>query len=319
MIDSFRDKKILITGGAGFIGSNLARKLLTVTNEITLVDNFDTGRRVNISRIEKQVHLINENVVHFKTDKNFDFIFNLACPASPPKYQRDPFFTLNTNYLGTLNIIDIARRTGAIIFHASTSEVYGDPLVHPQPESYFGNVNTYGPRSCYDEGKRIAETLLFEAAKRYKLDIRIGRIFNTYGPFMDPNDGRVVTNFITSALSNQPLTIYGDGSQTRSLCYVSDLIEQIILITIGDQHVYATPTNIGNDYEVTIKELAQKVISLSNSQSKIKYFDLPQNDPLLRRPCLLKIRSNSDFLNKIDLTEGLKNMIDHFSEEKHEV
>lgn len=319
MIECFRGKKILITGGAGFIGSNLVRTLMTVANDITVLDNFDTGRRCNISAIATQVNLINENVAHFKTDKTFDYIFNLACPASPPKYQRDPFFTLKTNFLGTLNIIEIARRSGAVIFHASTSEVYGDPLVHPQSEDYFGNVNTFGPRSCYDEGKRIAETLLFEADKKYNLDIRIGRIFNTYGPFMDPNDGRVVTNFIMSALSNQPLTIYGDGNQTRSLCYVSDLIEQIMLITTSDQNMYSTPTNIGNDHEITINELAQKIISLSNSKSKVKYFDLPQNDPLLRRPCLMKIRKNSDFLNRITLTEGLGNMIHHFREENHEV
>ena len=319
MIECFRGKKILITGGAGFIGSNLVRTLMTVANDITVLDNFDTGRRCNISAIATQVNLINENVAHFKTDKSFDYIFNLACPASPPKYQRDPFFTLKTNFLGTLNIIEIARRSGAVIFHASTSEVYGDPLVHPQSEDYFGNVNTFGPRSCYDEGKRIAETLLFEADKKYNLDIRIGRIFNTYGPFMDPNDGRVVTNFIMSALSNQPLTIYGDGNQTRSLCYVSDLIEQIMLITTSDQNIYSTPTNIGNDHEITINELAQKIISLSNSKSKVKYFDLPQNDPLLRRPCLMKIRKNSDFLNRITLTEGLGNMIHHFREENHEV
>ena len=312
MIEAFLDKKILITGGAGFIGSNLVRKLLTVTNKITLVDNFDTGRRINISRIEKQVNLISENVAHFKTDENFDFIFNLACPASPPKYQRDPFFTLNTNYLGTLNLIEIARSTGAIIFHASTSEIYGDPLVHPQSESYFGNVNTFGPRSCYDEGKRIAETLLFEAAKRYKLDIRIGRIFNTYGPFMDPNDGRVVTNFIKSAKANDPITIYGDGTQTRSLCYVTDLIEAILTITASKNPIFSTPTNLGNDDEITIRALAEVIIEITQSSSEIIYLDLPQNDPLKRRPDLRKIHENSTWKAKIGLSHGLKTFVEDF-------
>jgi UDP-glucuronate decarboxylase len=312
MIESFRDKKILITGGAGFIGSNLVRKLLTVTNKITLVDNFDTGRRINISRIEKQVHLINEDVAQFKTDGKFDFIFNLACPASPPKYQRDPFFTLNTNYLGTLNVIELARRTGAIIFHASTSEIYGDPLVHPQPEGYFGNVNTFGPRSCYDEGKRIAETLLFEASKRYELDVRIGRIFNTYGPFMDPNDGRVVTNFIKSAKTNGPVTIYGDGTQTRSLCYVTDLIDAILTITTSENPIFLTPTNLGNDDEITIRELAEIIIDITKSSSEIIYLELPQNDPLKRRPDLRKIHGNSTWKAKTELFQGLKTFIEEF-------
>ena len=304
-------KRILVTGGAGFLGSHLCRKLLAEGNEVICLDNFFTGRKANIQDL-----LANPYFEFFRHDicdpfkAEVDQIYNLACPASPVHYQYNPIKTTKTSVMGAINMLGLAKRVKARILQASTSEVYGDPTVHPQPESYRGNVNPIGPRACYDEGKRCAETLFFDYHNQNKVDIRVIRIFNTYGPNMLPNDGRVVSNFIVQALSGQPITIYGDGSQTRSFCYVSDLIDGIIRMMNQDQTV--GPVNLGNPIEFTIKELAEKVLQLIGGKSTLVFKPLPTDDPLQRKPDITLAKKHLNWEPKISLEEGLLPTIEFF-------
>lgn len=306
-------KKILVTGGAGFIGSHLCERLLNEGNEVICLDNYFTGSKNNI------IHLLDnpyfELVRHDVTMPFFievDEIYNLACPASPIHYQYNPIKTIKTSVMGAINMLGLAKRIKAKILQASTSEVYGDPDIHPQPETYWGKVNPIGSRSCYDEGKRCAESLFVNYHKQNNVRIKIIRIFNTYGPNMHPNDGRVVSNFIVQALQDKPITIYGDGSQTRSFQYVDDLVEGMIRMMNTPDEVTG-PVNIGNPGEFTILELAQKVIELTGSKSKIEFHELPEDDPMQRKPDITKA---SELLNgwkpKIQLEEGLVNTIDYF-------
>ncbi len=307
--------KILITGGAGFIGSHLCKKLLNDGHEILCVDNLLTGSRDNIqSLIADEKFKFTEHDIISPLDTEIDQIYNLACPASPIHYQADPIFTLKTSVYGTLNMLELARKNKAKILHASTSEVYGDPdpRVHPQPENYWGNVNPIGPRACYDEGKRCAETFCFDYQRKYNLPIRVARIFNTYGPKMHPNDGRVVSNFITQALQNKDLTVYGDGSQTRSFQYIDDLVEGIIGM-MENKKDFAGPVNLGNPEEFTIKELAEKVLEMiPESKSKIAYRPLPQDDPKQRKPDITLAKEKLNWAPKVELDEGLKKTIEYF-------
>ena len=306
-------KKILVTGGAGFIGSHLCERLLNEGNEVICLDNYFTGSKNNI------IHLLDnpyfELVRHDVTMPFFievDEIYNLACPASPIHYQYNPIKTIKTSVMGAINMLGLAKRIKAKILQASTSEVYGDPDIHPQPETYWGKVNPIGSRSCYDEGKRCAESLFVNYHKQNNVRIKIIRIFNTYGPNMHPNDGRVVSNFIVQALQDKPITIYGDGSQTRSFQYVDDLVEGMIRMMNTPDEVTG-PVNIGNPGEFTILELAQKVIELTGSKSKIEFHELPEDDPMQRKPDITKA---SELLNgwrpKVQLEEGLVNTIDYF-------
>lgn len=310
-------KRIVITGGAGFIGSHLSEKLIAAGHEVLCVDNFFTGRRQNIVRL-----LDNPNFELVRHDVTFplyvetDEIYNLACPASPVHYQFDPVQTTKTSVHGAINMLGLAKRTKAKIFQASTSEVYGDPAVHPQVESYWGNVNPLGPRACYDEGKRCAETLFFDYFRQHKLRIKVGRIFNTYGPRMLPNDGRVVSNFIVQALKGDPITVYGKGDQTRSFCFVSDLIEAFVrLMETGDD--VTGPINLGNPVESTILELAEKIIQLSKSKSTIVYKPLPQDDPVRRKPDITMARKTLNWEPKVPLEEGLMRTIDYFKSQQN--
>jgi UDP-glucuronate decarboxylase len=303
-------KKVLITGGAGFIGSHLCERLLNDGNEVICLDNFFTGSKDNI------IHLMNNpyfEVIRHDIEEpillEVDEIYHLASPASPIHYQKDPVKTVKTNVMGAINVLDIAKRTSARVLLASTSEVYGDPEIHPQVEEYRGNVNPIGPRACYDEGKRCAETLFFDYYREYGVDIRVIRIFNTYGPRMAVNDGRVVSNFIIQALKNEDITIYGDGSQTRSFQYVDDLINGMIKMMKSD---YIGPINIGNPDEFTILDLAKKVIDLINSKSKIIFKPLPQDDPKKRRPDITKAKKYLNWEPKVKLEDGLKNTIEYF-------
>lgn len=305
--------KILITGGAGFLGSNLAEKLLLRGDEVVALDNFRTSLPSNVERLKdfEQFSLVHQDVIEpFHID--CDQIYNLACPASPPLYQIDPIYTAATCYHGTTNSLELARKTGARMFQASTSEVYGDPTVHPQVESYRGNVSTLGPRACYDEGKRFSETLCSDYHRMYDVDIRIVRIFNTYGPFMNSADGRVVSNFIVQALRGEDITIYGDGSQTRSFCYVDDLLNGFDLLMNGEPTIY--PVNMGNPYEFTIKELASKVIAKINPKLNLVFKPLPQDDPLQRKPDISIAKKLFDWDPTIQLSEGLDITISHFDE-----
>ena len=307
-------KKILVTGGAGFLGSHLCEQLLDNGHDVICVDNLFTGSKGNI------IHLMNnpyfEFLHHDITSPLFvevDEIYNLACPASPIHYQYDPVKTTKTSVHGSINMLDLAKRTKAKILLASTSEVYGDPAVHPQTEDYFGNVNPVGLRSCYDEGKRCAETLFFDYYREYKLIIKVARIFNTYGPHMHPYDGRVVSNFIVQALQNEDITIYGDGSQTRSFCYVDNLIDGLIkLMESCDE--FPGPVNLGNPNELTIKELAEKIIELTKSTSSLIYKSLPENDPLRRQPDITLAKNELGWEPMIQLHEGLQHTIRYFSE-----
>lgn len=276
--------KILVTGGAGFLGSALCKRLLNEKNELWCLDNFLTGRMDNITELVKnsRFHLLQQDIIE-PVDIPVEQIYNLACPASPAHYQKDPVHTAKTCFLGALNVLELAKKYGATVLQASTSEIYGDPLVHPQKEEYKGNVNPVGIRSCYDEGKRIAETLFFDHARQYGTKIRVVRIFNTYGPNMDPKDGRVVSNFIIQALKSEKITVYGDGSQTRCFCYVDDMVEAFIRMMNNPQD-FTGPVNLGNPVEMTIKELADKVIRLTESASSLEYCDFPQDDPVRRRP-----------------------------------
>ena len=308
----FMKKRILITGGAGFIGSHLCEKLLNEGNEVICVDNFFTGSKQNI------IHLLDnpyfEVVRHditFPLYLEVDEIYNLACPASPVYYSFDPVQTTKTSVMGAINMLGLAKRLKIKILQASTSEVYGDPEIHPQPESYWGNVNPIGPRACYDEGKRCAETLFFDYYRQWKIKIKVIRIFNTYGPKMQPDDGRVISNFMVQALKNKDITIYGDGSQTRSFCYVDDLVAGIIKMMHSREDLVG-PLNLGNPAEFTILELAKKIINLTDSKSKIIYKPLPEDDPKRRRPNIELAEKELKWEPKIQLDEGLKKTINYF-------
>jgi UDP-glucuronate decarboxylase len=305
-------KRVLVAGGAGFLGSHLCERLLGQGHEVLCVDNFFTGSRENIEHLLPSSHfeLIRHDIC-FPLHVEVDEIYNFACPASPHHYQADPIQTLKTSVLGALNLLGLAKRLNCKIFQASTSEVYGDPHLHPQNETYWGNVNPIGIRSCYDEGKRCAETLFFDYHRKNNVSIRVARIFNTYGPRMHPNDGRVVSNFIVQALGNQPITIYGDGLQTRSFCYVDDLIEVVIRLMDSSQ---TGPINIGNPAEFRILDLARQVIALTNSSSPIIYKPLPSDDPKQRRPDIAKAKQLLHWEPLISLTQGLQSTIAYFRE-----
>ena len=307
----FDRKRILVTGGAGFLGSHLLDRLHDQGHDVICVDNFYTGPKDNI------LHLINEprfelmrHDVTFPLYVEVDEIYNLACPASPIHYQHDPVQTTKTSVHGAINMLGLAKRIKAKIFQASTSEVYGDPTIHPQTEDYWGNVNPIGPRACYDEGKRCAETLFFDYHRQYGLDIRVARIFNTYGPRMHPNDGRVVSNFIIQALRGEDITIYGDGSQTRSFCYVDDLIDAFLLMM--DKDGITGPLNLGNPGEFTIRELAEKVIELTGSKSKLTFKELPTDDPMQRCPDIAQTKTELGWEPKVSLEDGLAKTIAYF-------
>jgi len=303
--------RILVTGGAGFIGSHLSEKLIALGHEVVCVDNFFTGSKKNIGHLiqDTSFELIRHDVT-FPLFLEVDGIFNLACPASPVQYQKNPVQTLKTNVHGAINILGMAKRLGVRVLQASTSEVYGDPSVSPQPETYWGNVNPIGIRSCYDEGKRAAETLFFDYQRQYGLDIRVARIFNTYGPRMALDDGRVVSNFIVQALLNKDLTVYGSGGQTRSLCFVDDLVEGLIDLYFTEN--ISGPVNLGNPEPVTMLELAQEIITLTNSKSKIVFQDLPQDDPMMREPDVSRARELINWNPKVKRKEGLLKSIEYF-------
>lgn len=304
--------RILVTGGAGFLGSHLCDRLIEAGNEVICVDNLFTGSKDNINHLlsNPKFTFICHDITEPLGDIKVEQIYNLACPASPPYYQYDPIKTAQTSVFGAMNMLELARKVRATILQASTSEVYGDPLVHPQPESYRGNVNTIGIRSCYDEGKRMAETLFFDYHRQHNIDIKVIRIFNTYGPRMDANDGRVVSNFIVQALKGEDITIYGDGKQTRSFCYVDDLIEGMIrMMNCKD---FTGPVNLGNPGEFSMLELAQKVLELTGSDSKLVYMPLPGDDPTQRKPVIDLAKEKLDWEPTIALEEGLKKTIEYF-------
>lgn len=305
-------KRILITGGAGFLGSHLCERLLNEGNEIICADNFFTGDKANIAHLldNSYFELLRHDVT-FPLYVEVDEIYNLACPASPVHYQFDPVQTTKTCVMGAINMLELAERTKATILQASTSEVYGDPEVHPQPESYRGSVNMIGIRACYDEGKRCAETLFFDYYRQNQVDIKVMRIFNTYGPRMNPNDGRVVSNFIVQALKGQDITMYGDGLQSRSFCYVDDLIDGMIRL-MNSRDGFTGPVNIGNPIEFTILELAEKIIQLTDSSSQIIFEPLPQDDPVQRQPIIDLAKEELDWQPCIQLEEGLKKTITYF-------
>ena len=305
-------KRILVTGGAGFLGSHLCEKLLDQGHEVICADNFYTGRRGNIAHlISNPMFEVLRHDVCFPLYVEVDEIYNLACPASPIHYQFDPVQTTKTSVHGAINMLGLAKRVKAKILQASTSEVYGDPAIHPQDESYWGNVNPIGLRSCYDEGKRCAETLFFDYRRQHNLGIKVARIFNTYGPRMYPNDGRVVSNFIMQALKNEDITIYGNGEQTRSFCYVDDLIDGLVrLMESGDD--FTGPVNLGNPNELTILGLAQKIIELTKASSKVIHEPLPADDPLQRQPVIELAQKQLEWKPKIDLGEGLRKTIEYF-------
>ena len=305
-------RRILVTGGAGFIGSHLCERLLNAGCQVLCVDNFFTGSRDNIAHLLKhpKFELMRHDVT-FPLYVEVDEIYNLACPASPIHYQYDPVQTTKTSVHGAINMLGLAKRVRAKILQASTSEVYGDPTIHPQVESYWGNVNPIGIRSCYDEGKRCAETLFFDYWRQHKTRIKIARIFNTYGPNMHPNDGRVVSNFIVQALQGKNITLYGDGQQTRSFCYVDDLVDGFLAL-MGTDDTFVGPVNLGNDSEFTIKELATKVIALTGSRSQLVYMPLPQDDPKQRRPDTSLAKSVLGWTPKVQLDAGLTRTVAYF-------
>jgi len=305
-------KRILITGGAGFIGSYLCERLLDEGNEVICVDNFFTGRKRNIVHLLDNPYFeIIRHDITFPLYVEVDEIYNLACPASPIYYQFDPVQTTKTSIMGSINMLGLAKRLKIKILQASTSEVYGDPKIHPQTENYRGNVNPIGPRACYDEGKRCAETLFFDYKRQHNLKIKVVRIFNTYGPRMRPDDGRVISNFIVQALKGDDITIYGDGSQTRSFCYVSDLVEGIVKM-MNSRDEFTGPVNLGNPREFTILELAEKIINLTGSNSKIVYKPLPEDDPIQRQPNVDLAKEELNWEPKIPFEEGIKKTIDYF-------
>ena len=313
-MDYHFNKRILVTGGAGFLGSHLCEALLKQGHEVICVDNFFTGRRGNIAHLfsSPNFELLRHDIT-FPLFVEVDEIYNLACPASPPHYQHDPVQTTKTSVIGAINMLGLAKRTGAKIFQASTSEVYGDPDIHPQPESYWGRVNPIGPRSCYDEGKRCAETLFFDYYRQNNVRIKVVRIFNTYGPHMHPNDGRVVSNFIMQALRNDPITIYGTGEQTRSFCYVSDLINGFLKLMDSSDEITG-PINIGNPGEFTMLELAETIIKLTGSKSELVFKPLPSDDPKQRQPNITKAKEKLGWEPTISLFEGLKPTIKYFKQ-----
>lgn len=304
-------KKILVTGGAGFLGSHLCDKLIERGDEVICADNFFTGQKKNITHLldNPRFELTRHDIVDPLTVE-VDQIYNLACPASPVHYQHNPIKTIKTSTVGMVNMLGLAKRVGARILQTSTSEIYGDPKIHPQPESYWGNVNPIGVRSCYDEGKRVAETLCMDYHRQNHVDIRIARIFNTYGPRMHPDDGRVVSNFIIQALTGQPITIYGDGSHTRSFCYVDDMIQA--LISLMDQGHDIGPINLGNPQETSMQELADEVVKLTKTKSKITYQALPADDPQRRQPDITKAQQVLNWQPTTSLQDGLKKTIAYF-------
>lgn len=305
-------KKTLVTGGAGFIGSHLCEKLLKMGKKVICLDNMFTGTYDNISELysNPDFEFINANVIH-PLQLDVDEIYNLACPASPIQYQYDPIMTTKTSFLGALNVLDLAKRNGAKVLQASTSEIYGDPLVHPQTEDYRGNVNTIGPRACYDEGKRVAETLFSDYRRLYSVDTKIVRIFNTYGPHMLENDGRVVSNFIMQALGSKPLTIYGDGNQTRSFCYVDDLVNGLIAMMETDSKVFG-PINLGNPREMTVLELAEMIKQKAGSNSEIVFDKLPEDDPVKRKPNIDLAVEELNWRPIVPIEEGIEKTIQYF-------
>ena len=312
IVETILLNRILVTGGAGFLGSHLCERLLADGNEVICVDNFFTGSKRNIDHLMSNPNF--ESIRHdviFPLYVEVDQIYNLACPASPINYQFDPVQTLKTSVHGAINMLGLAKRTKAKILQASTSEVYGDPEVHPQPEAYWGNVNPIGIRSCYDEGKRCAETLFFDYHRQHGLEIKVARIFNTYGPRMHPKDGRVVSNFIVQALNGDDITIYGDGSQTRSFCYVDDLIDGFISLMDSRSDLFG-PVNLGNPGEFTMLELATKVLDITKSKSKISYRELPSDDPRQRQPDISLAKKELKWQPKIDLDAGLLRTIEYF-------
>ena len=307
-------RHVLVTGGAGFLGSHLCERLLADGHEVLCVDNFFTGSKRNVAHLldHPRFELLRHDVtqpLHVEVDE----IYNLACPASPPHYQHDPIGTAKTSVLGALNLLGLAKRTGSRIFQASTSEVYGDPHQHPQTEAYWGHVNPVGIRSCYDEGKRMAETLFMDYHRQHGLDVRIGRIFNTYGPRMHPNDGRVVSNFIVQALRGEPITIYGEGAQTRSFCYVDDLVDGFVRF-MALEDAFPGPINLGNPGEFTIAQLAEQVINLTHSSSKIVHRPLPSDDPTQRRPDIRLAQEKLHWQPSVPLQEGLMRTIAYFEQ-----
>ena len=305
-------KKILVTGGAGFIGSHLCKKLLDEGNDVLCLDNYFTGTKENISSLFKSPYFeVIRHDVCFPLYVEVDEIYNLACPASPIHYQHDPVQTTKTSVHGAINMLGLAKRINARILQASTSEIYGDPETHPQEENYWGNVNPIGPRSCYDEGKRCAETLFFDYYRQHNLDIKVVRIFNTYGPNMHPNDGRVVSNFIVQALTNQDITVYGNGDQTRSFCYIDDLISGIFKMMASEKK-FIGPVNLGNPVEFKIIDLAKTIIKLTNSKSNIVNKELPTDDPIRRKPNISLAKNVLDWEPSFNLEEGLKLTIDYF-------
>lgn len=305
-------KRVLVSGGGGFLGSHLCDRLLKEGDEVLCVDNFFTGNRRNIHHLldNKNFELLRHDVTH-PLYVEVDEIYNLACPASPVHYQFDPVQTTKTSVIGAMNMLGLAKRLKIKILQASTSEVYGDPEIHPQPESYKGSVNTIGPRACYDEGKRCAETLFFDYYRQHKVSIKVMRIFNTYGPRMHPNDGRVVSNFIVQALRGEDITMYGDGMQTRSFCYVDDNIEGMHRL-MNSRDGFTGPVNIGNPGEFTMLELAQQIIELTNSKSKMIFLPLPQDDPMQRKPLIDLAKKELDWEPKVNLREGLIKTIAYF-------
>lgn len=303
--------RTLVTGGAGFLGSHLCEKLLNTDNDVLCLDNYFTGRKQNVLHLLNHPYFeLSRHDITFPLYVEVDRIFNFACPASPIHYQYDPVQTTKTSVHGAINMLGLAKRTGARIFQASTSEVYGDPEIHPQEEAYWGRVNPIGPRSCYDEGKRCAETLFFDYYRQHKVDIRIMRIFNTYGPRMLPDDGRVVSNFIVQALKGEPITIYGNGLQTRSFCYVDDLIDAVVLLM--NKNDFTGPVNAGNPHEFTMLELAEEVLKLARSKSKLEFLPLPQDDPRQRKPDIRLAISELGWRPKVSLADGLKETISYF-------
>ena len=309
-----KDSYTLVAGGAGFLGSHLCKKLLSQGNKVICLDNLYTGDKSNLSEIidlDEFIFLNQDIVDEININLPINGIYNLACPASPVHYQKNPIYTLRVCFEGALNLLKLANNLSVPIFQASTSEIYGDPLQHPQKIDYWGNVNPIGIRSCYDEGKRVAETLFFDYQRVFDTDIRVGRIFNTYGPNMDINDGRVVSNFIVQALEGKPITIYGDGGQSRSFCYVDDLIEAFILMMSNGKKL-SGPYNLGNPKEFTVKDLAEKVIEMTDSSSEIVYLDLPSDDPTRRKPDILNTEKDLSWNPKVELEEGLELTIKYF-------
>jgi UDP-glucuronate decarboxylase len=306
--------RVLVAGGAGFLGSHLCDRLIEQGHEVLVVDNLHTGSRLNLSQFagNRKIEFRQGNVIN-EIEGEFDRIYNLACPGSPQHYQQNPIETARTNFIGVDNLLQLAMKCGARFFQASTSEVYGDPLVHPQPEHYRGNVNSIGPRACYDEGKRIGETLCFDYHRQHGVEIRVARIFNTYGPRMNPDDGRVVSNFIVQALRNIPITVYGQGQQTRSFCYVDDLVEGFLRFMESPEGV-AGPINLGNPDEFAVSKLAEIVIEMTGSRSPIEYSDLPEDDPRQRQPDIEQATRLLGWRPTVALREGLARTISYFEE-----